>query len=307
MIALVVGDIMNPFYPEVLDALSKKLQTAGKRVVLFNVSRDEPIDRAISGVLKYQVDGLIIASALPGISISELSARTHSPVVLINRTIRSAAVDTVSCDNFSGGKLLADVLLDTGHRRLAFVAGLEGASTSIERERGFRQRVVARTGIEPLRANGDFTHEGGVEAALTLFKDENPPDGIFAANDIMALGVLDALRINLGLRVPKDASVLGFDDIATAAWSSYSLTTFRQPVDKMIDEALRLLAERIADPNRKPTNVVLPGTLVVRESARLSTPTSVSAVEVFESPPSNNVRPAKKTRQAAGQGRRSLV
>ncbi|MBX3597546.1 MAG: LacI family DNA-binding transcriptional regulator [Rhizobiaceae bacterium] len=271
MIALVVGDITNPFYPEILDTLSKKLQTVGQRVVLFNISRDEPIDLAISGVLKYQVDGIIIASALPGISIAELSLKTYSPVVLINRTIRSAPVDTVSCDNFSAGKFLANLLLDSGHRRPAFVAGLAGASTSVERERGFREVVLARTGKEPLIANGDFTYQGGVDAARSLFENKYPPDSIFAANDIMALGVLDALRIELGLNVPKDVSVIGFDDIGTAAWPSYSLTTFRQPVSEMIDEALRLLSERISDPKRKPANVVLPGTIVLRKSARLST------------------------------------
>jgi DNA-binding LacI/PurR family transcriptional regulator len=91
MIALVMGDSTNPFYPEVLEILASKLQTAGKRVVLFNVSRDEPIDQALAGVLKYQVDGLVIASALPGLSIAELSARAHAPVVLFNpdRAVRS--------------------------------------------------------------------------------------------------------------------------------------------------------------------------------------------------------------------------
>ena len=84
MIALVIGDITNPFYPEVLEILASKLQTAGKRVVLVSVSRDEPIDQALAGVLKYQVDGLVIASALPGLSIAELNARAHAPVVLFD-------------------------------------------------------------------------------------------------------------------------------------------------------------------------------------------------------------------------------
>ena len=104
MIALVMGDITNPFYPEVLEILASKLQTAGKRVVLFSVSRDEPIDQALAGVLKYQVDGLVIASALPGLSIAELNARAHAPVVLFNRTVQSAPVDSVCCDNFSGAR-----------------------------------------------------------------------------------------------------------------------------------------------------------------------------------------------------------
>jgi DNA-binding LacI/PurR family transcriptional regulator len=268
MIALVMGDITNPFYPEVLEILASKLQTAGKRVVLFNVSRDEPIDQALAGVLKYQVDGLVIASALPGLSIAELSARAHAPVVLFNRTVRSAPVDSVCCDNFSGGQIVADVLVDSGHRRLAFIAGLEGASTSVERGRGFRARAVARTGEAPLSIHGNFTYEGGTRTAFSLFEQAHPPDAVFAANDIMPLGALDALR-KLGLRVPDDVSVIGFDDIAAASWPSYSLTTFQQPVHHMIEETLRILAERTSHPQRNPTKVLVPGRLIRRESARL--------------------------------------
>jgi DNA-binding LacI/PurR family transcriptional regulator len=269
MIALVMGDITNPFYPEVLETLASKLQTAGKRVMLFNVSRDEPMDRALAGVLKYQVDGLIIASALPGLSVAELNAKAHAPVVLFNRTVRSAPVDAVCCDNFSGGQIVADVLPDSGHRRLAFIAGLEGASTSVERERGFRERIVARTGESPLRIHGDFTYQGGSQATFSLFEQPHPPDAVFAANDIMALGALDALRIKLGFRVPDAVSVIGFDDIAAASWPSYSLTTFRQPVNRMIEETLRILAERTSHPQRKPANVLVPGRLICRASARL--------------------------------------
>ncbi len=86
----------------------------------------------------------------------------------------------------------------------------------------------------------------------------------------MALGALDALRIQLGLRVPDDVSLVGFDDIAAAAWPTYDLTTFRQPIDRMVEETLRLLAERIANPNREPATVLVPGRLIPRASARLT-------------------------------------
>jgi len=271
MIALVMGDITNPFYPEVLETFASRLQTAGKRVMLFKASRDEPVDRAPPNLLQYQVDGLIIASALPGHSIPELCARAHAPVVLFNRRVWSAPVDAVCCDNLAGGRIVADALLDSGHERLAFIAGLEGASTSVERERGFGERVVAKTGEQPIRVQGDFTYDGGSRAALSLFERSHPPDAVFVANDIMALGALDALRIKLGLRVPEDVSVIGFDDIAAASWPSYSLTTFRQPINRMIEETLRILAERISSPQREPATVLVPGRLVRRGSARLST------------------------------------
>lgn len=270
MIALIMGDITNPFYPEVLETFATRLQSAGKRVMLLRLSRDEPIDRAVPYVLQYQVDGIIIATAMPGPPIRELCARAHAPVVLFNRVVSEVSVDAVCCDNNGGGRIVADILLDSGHRRFGFIAGLESASTSTERERGFFERILARTGGIPSKARGDFTYEGGNRAALALFGGSHRPDALFVANDIMALGALDALRIQLGLRVPDDVSVVGFDDIAAAAWPSYCLTTFRQPIDRMVEETLRLLAERVSNPNREPATVLVPGRLIPRESARLT-------------------------------------
>jgi len=272
VIALVMGDITNPFYPEVLETFASRLQTSGKRMMLFKISRDGPIDRALPDLLRYQVDGLIIATALPGHSIPELCVKAHAPVVLFNRTLWSAHVDAVCCDNLAGGRIVADALLNSGHQRFGFIAGLEGASTSIERERGFSERILARTGQQPLRAQGDFTYDGGSRAVVRLFACDEPPDAVFAANDFMALGALDAIRMELGRRVPEHVSVVGFDDIAAAAWPSYSLTTFRQPLNRMIEETLRILAERIASPQREPATVLVPGRLIRRSSARLAVP-----------------------------------
>jgi DNA-binding LacI/PurR family transcriptional regulator len=270
MIALIMGDITNPFYPEVLETFARRLQSAGKRVMLLRLSRDEPIDWALPHVLQYQVDGIIIATAMPGQSVRELCARAHAPVVLFNRAVSGVPVDAVCCDNSAGGRIVADILLDSGHKRFGFIAGLDGASTSGERERGFFERVLSRTGEIPSKAHGDFTYEGGKRAALTLFVPSRRPDALFVANDIMALGALDALRIQLGLRVPDDVSLVGFDDIAAAAWPTYGLTTFRQPIDRMVEETLRLLGERISNPNREPATVLVPGRLIPRASARLT-------------------------------------
>jgi DNA-binding LacI/PurR family transcriptional regulator len=270
MIALIMGDITNPFYPEVLETFARRLQSAGKRVMLLRLSRDEPIDWALPHVLQYQVDGIIIATAMPGQSVRELCARAHAPVVLFNRAVSGVPADAVCCDNSAGGRIVADILLDSGHKRFGFIAGLEGASTSGERERGFFERVLSRTGEIPSKAHGDFTYEGGKRAALTLFVPSRRPDALFVANDIMALGALDALRIQLGLRVPDDVSLVGFDDIAAAAWPTYGLTTFRQPIDRMVEETLRLLGERISNPNREPATVLVPGRLIPRASARLT-------------------------------------
>src|ERR1700722_8558605 len=164
MIALIMGAITNPFYPEVLATFARRLQGAGKRVMLLRLSGAEPVDRALPHVLQYQVDGIIIATAMPGQSVRELCAKAHAPVVLFNRAVSGISVDAVCCDNSAGGRIVADILLDSGHRRFGFIAGLKGASTSAERERGFFERVLSRTGATPSKAHGDFTYEGGKRA-----------------------------------------------------------------------------------------------------------------------------------------------
>ncbi len=267
IVGLVMADLTNPFYPEVLVKFTEQLQAIGKRVLLFTVPPNHSIDDTLPQVLQYQVGGVVITSATMSSAMAEICQRFNVPVVLFNRSVAVDSVSAVCCDNSSGAKAIVDFFIARGRRRLGFLSGDTDASTNIEREAGFRRRA-AEHGIHAIETvAGGFSYEGGYKAALEIMARRPRPDALFAANDVMALGALDALRYQLGLDVPKDVAVIGFDDISAAAWPSYKLTTFRQPIDRMVAETIRVLGEEIEGEDRGGRTIQIAGRLIERGSA----------------------------------------
>jgi DNA-binding LacI/PurR family transcriptional regulator len=269
MIGMVMGDVTNPFYPEVLQAFSVSFQEVGQRMMLFTVPPGGSIDDALPQALQYRVDGIIVTSATLSSKMIEECARLGTPVVLFNRSIRNADLSSVSCDNVEGGRFIANLLLDGGHRRCAFIAGVENTSTNVDRERGFVDRMTERGMAPLLREVGNYTYTGGYQAAMRLLSRDDRPDAIFCANDITALGAIDAARQEIGLRVPEDVSIIGFDDIPAAAWPSHDLTTVRQRINFMVDKAIDILLARIEDPELPAVTHLIPGDFVARGTVRL--------------------------------------
>lgn len=269
MIGMVMGDVTNPFYPEVLQTFLVSFQKAGRRLMLFSVPPGGSIDDALPQALQYRVDGLIVTSASLSSEMIAECTRLGTPVVLFNRNIRNAEVNSVSCDNVEGGRFIADLFLDAEHHSCAYIAGVEDTSTNVDRERGFTDRLSERGMGPPLRDVGNYTYAGGFEAAVRLLSGEARPDAIFCANDITALGAVDAARGKLGLRVPEDVSIIGFDDIPPAAWPSHDLTTVRQRINLMVDEAVSILLARIDDPTLPMITRLIPGDFIARGTVRL--------------------------------------
>ena len=269
IIGLVVGYLENPFYPEALEKLSNALQARGYHVLIFMEARTTgKIDKIIDEILDYQVDGIIAASV--GMS-SELSKRCwHAgvPIVLFNRSQDDPIVSAVTSDNIAGGRKVAEFLLAGGHKKPAYIAGWEGASTQRDRERGFAQALCQAGVALHARGVGNFITEDAVQATRAMFAHD-PPDAVFVANDHMAFAVLDTLRYELGLSVPHDVSLVGYDDIPAAAWRAYNLTTVRQPADQMVAETIDILLNKIAHPPAKSRRIEIASPLIVRGSARL--------------------------------------
>lgn len=268
----IVGIIManltaSFFYPNVLEKFTHQLQAIGKQVLLFNAPPDRPVDEILPQVLGYQVDALIITSTTPGQAIIDECARIGTPVILFNRFAPETQANVVCCDNENGGRQVADALLDGGHQRIAYMAGTSSTATNLMREKGFTEQLQMRGYTGWLREEGVYSYEDGRSAARRLLDRDDPPDAIFCAADVMALGALDVARYELGIRVPEELSIIGFDDIPMASWPAYNLTTIRQPVDEMIDTAVQLVSQK---EDGIPTGQIklLPGELIVRGSAR---------------------------------------
>ena len=269
MIGLVVAYLDNQFYPEALEKLSNALQAEGYHVLIFMASQKAGnLETVVEEILDYQVDGIIAASV--DLS-SDLTERCHAagvPMVHFNRYQDIPHVSAVTSDNRAGGRKIADFLLAGGHKKIGYIAGWEGASTQRDREAGFLEGLKAKGQSLHKRGVGNFLMEEASNAAKEMFASD-APDAVFVANDHMALAVMDTLRFELGLSIPDDVSVVGFDDVPAAAWPTYSLTTVRQSADEMVADTVEILLLKINTINTKPRQVEIEGPLMVRGSARV--------------------------------------
>ncbi len=268
LIAILVAYLDNHFYPLVLEHLCRAFQDQGYQVLLFMTEPGRQ-DAVVQTMLQYQVQGIVMASASMSSSLARECTRTGTPVVLFNRYVPSLPVSSVTSDNIEGGRQLAHFLADGGHRRIAFIAGQEDSSTSRDREAGFYKGLAERDMTVWHRAVGGYTTDGAKAATREIFAEAGGADAIFVANDHMAFTVMDVLRRDLGLRIPQDVSVVGYDDVPEAGWAGYNLTTVSQPAAAMVEATVAIMLEQIGDNAVQRRAAMLPCALVIRGSARL--------------------------------------
>lgn len=270
IVAIVIGDLKNAFYTESLAAFSRELQRRGKHLLLFSVSEGAETDDAVRQILEYQVDGIILTAANASLRSAQLCLNRAIPVVTFNRYVPGLQVNSVYCDNVEGGKLITQTLLKAGARTFAVIYGEKEATTNRDRLAGFHA-ALDQAGVSHEDARlllGDYTYDGARKATLEAFADGRRYDAVLCLNDVMALGAIDALKHVIGLRIPEDVMVGGFDDIPEAAREPYDLTTVRQPMNEMVVEALDLLG---LGPQQLPSTAMmrmLPGSLILRGTVR---------------------------------------
>jgi DNA-binding LacI/PurR family transcriptional regulator len=271
IVGLVVAYLDNPFYPDAIEKLSHALQIQAHHLLIFTTGKHgiDDVDDIVGDILDYQVDGLILASANVSTGLAQRCADARIPLVLFNRGLPGSGLPAVTSDNLAGGRKLAEFLIAGGHRRIAHIQGFAEAQTTRDRLAGFRG-ALRQAGLD-LHALGDgrFSREAAAEAARAMMDAPAPPDAIFVANDHMALAVMDVLRYDLGVSVPGDVSIVGYDDVPMAAWPSYDLTTMRQPTRRMVDATVTELMTRIETPGAPGRRIEIDGPLVIRGSARL--------------------------------------
>tara|TARA_B100001093_G_scaffold384139_1_gene369861 strand:+ start:388 stop:1401 length:1014 start_codon:yes stop_codon:yes gene_type:complete len=269
MIGLVVAYLDNQFYPETLEKMSNALQEKGYHVLIFMAGKDsQSIDGVIEEILDYQVDGIIAASVALSSDLSERCRAVGVPMVLFNRDQDDLLISSVTSDNITGGRKVAELFLASGHKKIGYIAGWEGASTQRDREAGFVGRLSEAGLVLYAREVGNFRMDTAREAAVKMFS-KDPPDAVFVANDHMAIAVMDTLRHELGIKVPEDVSVVGYDDVPAIAWPAYDLTTVRQRSNEMVAETVSILLSEIEEDDVKPRKVKIDGPLILRSSAQI--------------------------------------
>ena len=269
IIGVVVAYLENQFYPEALERLSNSLQAKGYHVLIFMAGKNmQSLDDVVEEILDYQVDGIVAASVAMSSTLAERCKFAGVPMVLFNRSQDLPSMSAVTSDNIAGGRKVAEFLISGNHKKIGYISGWEGASTQRDREAGFISCLANLGFTLHNRQVGNFVMEEAKEATRKMFSSD-PPDAVFVANDHMALAVMDTLRYEIGLKIPQDVSVIGYDDVPASAWPPYDLTTVRQPVNKMVQETVEILIEKINNAEIEPRRVKIDGPLIIRGSARL--------------------------------------
>ena len=268
LVAVLLPQVTNRYYPEVLLCLSDALERHDLRMLLFTFPNDAAVDAIFAEIIRYQVDGVIMAGR-PDPDLLTQYRQRNVPIVLFNRYWPDIDVSSVSCDHRRSAAEVARRLYREGRRRFAVVVGRVDSPTNQERERGFSDELVRRGGDPPAVAHGLYDYATTAAAVIELLRAQPAIDALFCTNDVMAFACLDALRQKLKRCPGQDVAVVGFDDMSAADWGSYRLTTVRQPLERMAASTVTLLVDEINHQRQDAEHFSLPGKIIVRESARI--------------------------------------
>lgn len=267
VIGVVLSDLHNPFFVEVVDGIEASASASAYRA-LFNTGGRSAAGEAsaVETLLQLRTDGIVLVSTvLSGREILEVASTT--PVVLVARPSRWSRVDSVTNDDRAGAHLAVEHLASLGHRRIAHIDGGAGAGAAARRTGFLESMRRLGLGAQARVVPGAYTEEGGGAGVAAVLRNGTRPTAIFAANDIAAVGALQALE-EQGLRVPDEVSLVGYDNTSLAALGHIGLTTIDQPRREMGAAAIRLLLERIGGERDRARHVVVqPGFVLRRTTA----------------------------------------
>jgi LacI family transcriptional regulator len=265
VLAVLVVDI-EPFSAELLKGVARAVHGSGYELVVFSGCgrADDQLgweQRYLSRVSGTLCDGAILVTP------SSIDATYGAPVVAVDHNVGSSTLPTVDSDNLAGAVTATEYLIGLGHRRIGFLAGRPDLESARLRERGYRNALkAARIGVDPkLVRVGGYQPDSAEEAARLMLEGNNRPTAIFAANDVSAIAAMEAAR-TLGLEVPRDLSLIGFDNVPESALCEPPLTTIEQPIQQMGFEAVELLIGLVEKRPDLATQRLLPTKLIVRGS-----------------------------------------
>jgi len=269
-LALVLTDITNPFFTTIARGVEDMASDTGYTVIFCNT--DESVSKEkmyVQMILEKRVDGIILVPALSGLDSVTLIKKQGIPIVVLDRRIPDLKTDVVRCDSEGGAYNLTRLLLSLGHREIAILNGPSGVSTSEDRLTGYR-RALTEAGIATNTNReyyGAFTQESGYELTHKALANAQKPTALFATNNFIAFGVLKALQ-EIGLRVPEDIAVVGFDDLPSSLVTFPFLTVAAQPAYEMGRRAIEILLNKLeGGASDQYQEVVLPAEIVIRQSS----------------------------------------
>lgn len=265
-IALVVTDVTNPFFTTIARGVEDAASDRDNLVLLCNTDESEKEElRYLEMISGQSVDGVLLVPAKTGQAARELAMHRRLPLVILDRRVPSADVTVVRCDSKEGAAEMARYLCGLGHREFAVLAGPVGVPTSDDRVLGFLE-VLEEIGAHASVLYGRFSTESGRESVERAMGMSPRPTALFALNNFVTIGALQALN-QMGIRVPEDVALVGFDDLPPAMVGQPFLTVVAQPAYEMGRRAVESLLAQIEDPSTPPEEILLPTELIVRRSS----------------------------------------
>ncbi|QNI33575.1 LacI family DNA-binding transcriptional regulator [Alloacidobacterium dinghuense] len=271
-IGCVVTDIADPFISEVISAVEQVAAQHDYSIILTIAGGDPEREmRAVRSLVERAIDGVLVIASTAGGASSPYFSEREIPIVLINNHHPGNFVHSIGVANFEGARLITEHLLELGHIRIGYIGNQFGGESDKDRVRGYRaafRRARAAYSSEFV-IHTESSLIGGYRGMQHLLELPTRPTAVFCYDDITALGAYRAIH-TAGLRVSKDISVAGFDDLFFSSHLQPSLTTIRQPMREMGERAMRLLLELVAPSQNgkgpKKSQIVIPGELMIRES-----------------------------------------
>ncbi len=268
VLGVMIPDIRNPFYVDVLRGIESVAYAHGYVVVVCNFGQSEEREAGYIRMLESEaIDGLIAAPVDEDNPRFKKMIENGMPVVCVDRGLRNVEVDLVCVNNEESSYNAVSYLIQRGYKRIGHVGGLPTIPSSKARETGYC-RALLENGLdvfENLVVNGDSSYDSGVSITEQLLGQKNPPDALFCANNLLTLGALEVIN-RRGLKVREEIGIIGFDDMNWAAALNPPLTAVHQPATEIGRRAGELLIQRINDPSRTATKIVLNTELRIRKS-----------------------------------------
>jgi len=263
LIGIISSNFENPVFIEVLDLITKELQSRNYRSLVENLTTASKPEDVLDRLLQYRVDGvLFLSSVLPTI-FAEVCVKAKLPAaIMFGRADlngpTNVAINVVTADNYNGGKMGVELLLEHGYKKIAFLGGPINATTTIDRKQSTIE-TLHKNGLElaAIEHCDTYSYGSGRRKSLELLRDNPDIDAVFCGDDILAIATLDSAR-EIGIRCPEDLGVLGFNDMSMASWGAYNLTTIQQPIKEMVFAAVDIIIDRIEQPHLPTEKRLLP-------------------------------------------------
>lgn len=267
-IGLLIPDVSNPFFSEIARTVEDLAHSEGYSVIVCSTdNKDERVEKYIRLLEQKNVDGILIGTGVGNADILALHVEKSFPIVMIARETADIAVHRVLNDDFKGGAIAAEHLLEKGHRKMAVLSEDFNVSSSFERVRGFRFGLFeAGISLDPKNIFAcESNIKDGKRVASEILRGVERPTALFCCNDLLAIGALQAAKEE-GLSVPEQLSIIGFDDTILSTVTNPTLTTIAQPMNQMVKMAFDLLIGSLDHTDDIKQRIVLQPELVIRES-----------------------------------------